>query len=172
MIYINRETNALYGLSGVEGYLEGRDLDPKYEDNILEYFRRCDDSLGLIIAKLLDKGYDVLKSYPIEHMNYSAFRIRIKGNHIDAFKKINQDPDLGTLFSLEYTWDIYNNECNEITCVRLSKAQWPDTYVEGAYYTNLKKYIDICAHIYERIKLLPTINEASSEDIADNNAFC
>ena len=154
MIYINRETNELYGLSEAESWLDNEGLDPNNKNDLLEYFRAYDESLAPIIAELLKKGYNVLKSYPVDHCNYSAFNIRIEGNHIDAFKKISQDPDLGILFS-----------------IKLSRYQWPETYTDAYYYTNLKKYIDTCAHIYERIKLLPAINEATSEDIADNKTF-
>lgn len=172
MIYINRETNELCGRSDAERWLDNEGLDPNNKNDILEYFRVYDESLAPIIAELLKKGYDVLRSYPIDYCNYSAFNIRITGNHIDAFKKISQDPDLGILFSLEYEWVNYTNDCNEITCIKLSRYQWPETYADDAYYTNLKRYIDTCAHIYERIKLLPVINEATSEDIADDKTFC
>lgn len=171
MIYINRETNELYGLSEAESWLDNEGLDPNNKNDLLEYFRAYDESLAPIIAELLKKGYDVLRSYPIDYCNYSAFNIRVAGNHIDAFKKISQDPDLGILFSLEYEWVNYTNDCSDITIVKLSRYQWPETYVNEAYYTNLKRYIDTCAHIYERIKLLPAINEATSEDIADNKTF-
>ena len=171
MIYINRETGTLYSLSEVKRYLDDEGLSPYNDKNISEYFRACDESLALIIAELLYKGYNVVSSHPIDYNNYSAFNIRIAGNRIDAFKKISQDPDLGILFSLEYEWENYTNDCTEITCIKLSRYQWPETYTD-AYYTNLKRYIDTCDHIYERIKLLPAINEATSEDIVDDKTFC
>lgn len=171
MIYINRETNELCGRSEAEHFCLNEGLSPNRE-NILQYYMIYDTSLGPIMKELITKGYEIYRANPVDYNNYSTFEIVIAGNHIDAFKKISQDPDLGILFSLEYKWENYTNDCREITTIGLSRYQWPDTYVDEAYYTNLKRYIDTCAHIYEKIKLLPALNEATSDDIVNDRTFC